>query len=240
MQERGVTAAILAGGLGTRLRPALPGLAKALAPVGGRPYVDLLLEQIAQAGISSAVLLVGHLAGQVRDALGDQRCGVRLAYSVEDAPLGTGGALAHARPLLRGRTVLLLNGDSHCGMSLAAFLRWHSRRRAEATMALARVADAGRYGQVEAAGGLVTRFAEKGPSTGPGWVNAGVYAIEPHLIDALPGGVYSLERGVFPLWVREGMLAAYRSSGALLDIGTPESYGQAEAHFGLTPRRAAG
>ncbi len=240
MQERGLTAAILAGGLGTRLRPALPGRPKVLAPVSGRPHIDYLLEQIADAGITRAVLLVGHLADQVRDEMGGERCGVRLEYSAEPSPLGTGGALAHALPLLRGGRVLLLNGDSHCDADLATFVRWHVQRRAEASMMLARVNDAGRYGHVEADGGMVTRFAEKGGHRGPGWINAGVYLIEPHLLDGLPGGVFSLERGVFPLWVREGRLSAYQSSARFIDIGTPESFALAAGHFALTARRAAG
>jgi NDP-sugar pyrophosphorylase family protein len=198
---------------------------------------------VADAGIDRAVLLVGHLAGQVREALGDEAAGVTLEYSEEPGPLGTGGALRHALPLLRDHPVLLLNGDSHCNVDLSAFIRWHSRRRAEASMVLARVNHAGRFGQVEADGGRVVRFVEKGSDEGPGWINAGIYLIEPHLLAAMPGGVFSLERGVFPLWVREGRLAAYQSAAQFLDIGTPESYRVAERHFaglGLTPRRLAG
>jgi NDP-sugar pyrophosphorylase family protein len=239
MQERGLTAAILAGGLGTRLRSALPGRPKVLAPVAGRPHIEHLLEQITAAGISRAVLLVGHLADQVRDVLGDEACGVSLEYSAEPSPLGTGGAVAYALPLLRDQRVLLLNGDSHCDADLGAFVRWHVRRRAEASMLLAQVEDAGRFGRVEAEDGYVMLFTEKG-RPGPGWINAGVYVIKPGLLESLPGGVFSLEQGVFPLWAREGRLAAYESTARFIDIGTPESFALAGRHFALTARRAAG
>ena len=120
-----VTAAILAGGLGTRLRPAVADRPKVLAPVGGRPYLTYLLDQLAGAGVREVVLLTGYAADEVRDALGDRYGRMRLRYSVEPAPLGTAGALRLALPLLAAPAVLLLNGDSYCDADLGAFRRSH-------------------------------------------------------------------------------------------------------------------
>ncbi|MBY0232205.1 MAG: nucleotidyltransferase family protein [Gemmataceae bacterium] len=231
MQERGVIAAVLAGGLGTRLRSALPDRPKVLAPVHDRPYLHHLLRWLHDAGLTECVLLVGHRADQVRAAMGARACGVELSYSEEASPLGTGGAVTNAVRLIASRRLLLLNGDSHCGLDLKAFIRRHEASGAKASMALARVAEPGRYGQVTLIGDRVWRFVEKGPSHGPGLVNAGVYLLEPEAVQALPSGPSSLERDLFPVMSREGNLAGCPTDGPFLDIGTPESYAQAEAHF---------
>src|SRR5437879_601155 len=109
-----VTAAILAGGLGTRLRSVIADRPKVLAPVGGRPYLTYLLDQLAKAAVREVVLLTGYGAEQVRDALGATYAGMRLVHAAEPAPLGTAGALRHALPHLRSPAVLLMNGDSYC------------------------------------------------------------------------------------------------------------------------------
>ena len=236
-----VTAFVLAGGFGSRLRAAIPDRQKVVAPVGGRPVLTRILDQLAGAGVRRAVLGVGYLADQVRDLLGQSYDGMELVYSEEPEPLGTAGALRHARGLLDGDPVLVLNGDSYVEANLAAFLAWHRARRATASLMLARVPDPGRYGTVEAdPSGRVTAFREKAAgATGPAaaaWVNAGVYLLGRPVIDALPARVpISLERDVFPTLVDAG-LSAYRGGGRFIDIGTPESYTEAQAFFSPAPR----
>ena len=129
-----VTAFVLAGGFGSRLRAAIPDRQKVVAPVGGRPVLTRILDQLAGAGVRRAVLGVGYLADQVRDLLGQSYDGMELVYSEEPEPLGTAGALRHARGLLDGDPVLVLNGDSYVEANLAAFLAWHRARRATATL----------------------------------------------------------------------------------------------------------
>jgi histidinol-phosphate phosphatase family protein len=236
-----VTAFVLAGGFGSRLRAAIPDRQKVVAPVGGRPVLTRILDQLAGAGVRRAVLGVGYLADQVRDLLGRSYDGMELVYSEEPEPLGTAGALRHARGLLDGDPVLVLNGDSYVEANLAAFLAWHRARRATASLMLARVPDPGRYGTVEAdPSGRVTAFREKAAgATGPAaaaWVNAGVYLLGRPVIDALPARVpISFERDVFPTLVDAG-LSAYRGGGRFIDIGTPESYTEAQAFFSPAPR----
>lgn len=239
-----VTAFVLAGGFGSRLRAAIPDRQKVVAPVGGRPVLTRILDQLAGAGVRRAVLGVGYHADQVRDLLGQSYDGMELVYSEEPEPLGTAGALRHARGLLDGDPVLVLNGDSYVEANLAAFLAWHRARRATASLMLARVPDPGRYGTVEAdPSGRVTAFREKAAgATGPAaaaWVNAGVYLLGRSVIDALPARVpISLERDVFPTLVDAG-LSAYRGGGRFIDIGTPESYTEAQAFFSPAPRAEA-
>jgi D-glycero-alpha-D-manno-heptose 1-phosphate guanylyltransferase len=227
----GVTAAVLAGGLGTRLRTALDDRPKVLAPVGGRPFLAYLLDALDAAGVPRIVLLIGYRGDQVRRELGNQYGGAELVYSNESSPLGTGGALREAMPLFDTQTLLLLNGDSYFGVDLPAFLRFHRHRRADLSLSLTRVDDAGRFGRVETDhNGRVTAFAEKQAAGRAGWINAGVYLMERRLLEIVPAGrPVSLEQELLPAWIDDKAVYGRRRSGAFLDVGTPESYALAES-----------
>jgi NDP-sugar pyrophosphorylase family protein len=228
-----VTAAILAGGLGTRLRSCVANRPKVLAPVCGRPYLGYLLEQLASAGVRAAVLLTGYLGDQVRLAFGDSYRGMRLTYSCEPSPLGTAGALRRALPYLSSSTILLLNGDSYCAASLPEFWTFHQRQSADLSLVLTPVEDCSRYGCVHLGpDGRVLRFEEKNRASGSGWVNAGIYLLDRTLIQEISADVpSSLERDLCPKWTADKRCFGYPCRGRFLDIGTPESYAQAEAFF---------
>jgi D-glycero-alpha-D-manno-heptose 1-phosphate guanylyltransferase len=228
-----VTAAILAGGLGTRLRSCIAGRPKVLAPVHGRPYLAYLLEQLASAGIRDIVLLTGHLAEQVYSTFGDRYAGLRLTYSCEPSPLGTAGALRQALPHLSSPTILLLNGDSYCAASLPDFWEFHHRCSADLSLVLTPREDCSRYGRVcLGAGDRVLDFEEKSQAGGAGWVNAGIYLINRPLIEEIsPHGLASLERDWCPVWAAGKRCFGFLCQASFLDIGTPESYAQAEAFF---------
>src|SRR5262245_39674064 len=146
-----VSAAILAGGLGTRLRPVVADRPKVLTDVAERPFVTYLLDQLATAGLREVVLLTGYRGEQVYEALGETYRGMRLRYSQEESPRGTGGALRAGLDYLDTTTVLLVNGDSFCDLEMAEFWRFHAGCRAEVSLALARVSDTSRYGRVRLA-----------------------------------------------------------------------------------------
>jgi len=228
-----ITAAILAGGLGTRLRSAVADRPKVLAEVHGRPFLSYLLDQLAAAGCREVVLCTGYLGERIVARFGDAYGPLRLRYSQEPAPLGTAGALRLALPLLESDPVLVLNGDSYCQADLAAFLDWHQGHAASATLVLTRVADVSRFGSVEIdADGRVLRFQEKAGVSRPGWINAGIYAVSRPLLLKVPAGTaVSLEREVFPAWIGQG-LYGHAQGGRFLDIGTPESYAAAQDFFG--------
>lgn len=227
-----VTAAVLAGGLGTRLRSVVADRPKVLAEVGGRPFLAYLLDQLMAAGVRSVVLCTGHLGQQVQDRFGDSYGTLRLRYSRESLPLGTAGALRLALPLFGSANVLVLNGDSFCDSSLGDFWAWHCARGADATLLLAHVSDTSRYGRVHVdAGGRVRRFDEKDGSGGPGWINAGIYLLKHRLLETIPAnGVVSLEREMFPAWIEQGLYGC-QGNGRFIDIGVPEAYADAEHFF---------
>jgi len=227
-----VTAAILAGGLGTRLRSVMADRPKALAEINGRPFLAYLLDQLASAGVKYVVLCTGYLGEQVEATFGDSYGNLHLVYSQESSPLGTAGALRIALPLLRSDYVLVMNGDSFCQTNLRTFWAWHQARGANVTLLLTKVPDVTRYGRVHVdADGLVLRFDEKGDKGGPGWVNAGIYLFKQHLLQTIPPTrAMSLEREMFPIWISQG-LYGYKCKGHFLDIGTPEAYAFAEQFF---------
>jgi D-glycero-alpha-D-manno-heptose 1-phosphate guanylyltransferase len=227
------TAAILAGGLGTRLWPCLVDRPKVLAPVHGRPYLAYLLEQLADVGIRHTVLLTGHRAEQIHSTFGDAYAGLRLAYSDEPSPLGTAGALRRALPQLFSSTVLLLNGDSYCAVSLPDLWQLHHDRSADLSVVLTRMEDCGRYGRIALdSDDRLLGFEEKSEAGGEGWVNAGIYVLSRTLIQEIPLTVpASLERELCPEWVAHKRCFGFRCRAPFLDIGTPDSYAQADTFF---------
>lgn len=225
-------AVVLAGGLGTRLRPVVENQPKVLADVGGHPFLKYLLDQLAEWRIQEVVLCTGHLGEQIESQFGHDYHGLRLIYSRERAPLGTAGALRLALPLIRSDSALVLNGDSYCVADLDAFWRWHCLTKSAATLLLVDNPDTQRFGSVQmAADGHIIRFDEKKQGTEPGLINVGVYLLEKHLVKLIPeSGSVSLEREIFPTWV--GMdFYGYQAAGPFLDIGTPASYTAAEEFF---------
>jgi len=226
------TAVILAGGLGTRLRAVVADRPKILAPVHRKPFLAYLLEYLAAEGLRKAVLCVGYRSEQVMAALGKSYAGLRLAYSMEPSPLGTGGALRLALPLADSGPVIAMNGDSFCRAPLRPLWQWHHACRAAGTLLLTRVEDTARYGCVgRDENGQLTAFEEKGEHRGPGWISAGVYVLSRRMIQEIGGEkAVSLEREVFPRWLGRG-LYGWPCETAFLDIGTPESYSMAEAFF---------
>lgn len=234
-----LTVAILAGGLGTRLRPVLSDRPKVLAPVGGRPFLAWWLDTLDAQGFRDVVLCTGHLAPQVEETFGRTHGNLRLRYSVEDTPLGTGGALHKAAPLLRSDPVLVLNGDSFCAADLPAFVARHWDSGAAASLVVTPVEDIARFGSVQLGPeGRVQEFREKTGRPGPGWINAGIYLFPRELFALLPAHVtISLERDVLPRWLPRG-IHGFSSQGRFIDIGTPESL-EAAADFFTGPIRAA-
>ena len=230
--DKNVTALILAGGLGTRLQTALPDRPKVLAPVAGRPFLSYLMDQLIATGFRQVILCTGYKGEQIRAAFGDQYKGLDIRYSQEPEPLGTGGALRFGLPIISTKSVLATNGDSYVNCNLADYLAWYSENDLHASLLLTYVSDTSRYGRTEISeDSRISKFDEKGASHGPGWINAGVYIFNRGFLESIPSGKpFSLEREFFPSLIGKG-LYGFRSEGAFIDIGTPESYALAEEFF---------
>ena len=236
-----ITAAILAGGRGTRIQSVVPDRPKVLAPVYGRPFLSYLLDQLVEAGVQEVVLCTGYMAEQIRGTFSNKYRSLRLFYSREHVMLGTAGALRHASSFLKTENVLVMNGDSFVDTNLKDFCVWHCAHGADATVMVVKVQDSGRYGQVQVDGdGHLMGFCENGEEHRPAWINAGIYLLRHAFLDRITAGSpVSLERDVLPACIGHG-LYAYRNHGSFLDIGTPEAYASAESFFaGLAQKRLA-
>ncbi len=222
-----LTAVLLVGGLGTRLRSVISDRPKALAPVGEHPFLAYILDQLVAADIGRAVLCTGYCGQQIVHTFGDKYRTLELIYSHEIRPMGTGGALRLALPQIQGDTVLVMNGDSWCEVDLVAFFQWHlSNAHGGASFVLADVADTRRYGRVRTdSDGRIIHFDEKTfVFSGSGQVSAGIYLLPVSWIaDISARGPVSLERDVFPGWIGRGIFG-YPAHGQFIDIGTPQSY----------------
>ena len=235
--NRQIKAFVLCGGLGTRLRPVLSDRPKSMALVGGVPFLQLLLERVRSQGVDQVILGTGYRAEQIEDFFRDGRdFALRISYSREHEPLGTGGALKLAEPMLSD-PVLVLNGDSFVGWSLAATFELFTKREAGAVIVLQAVPDVGRYGSVTIdADGRVTEFVEKGTRAGAGLINAGVYLLRKEIIFALPAGrAISLEKDVFPELL-SGKVYGVVSDGLFIDIGIPADLERAQTVLGPQAR----
>jgi NDP-sugar pyrophosphorylase family protein len=220
---------VLAGGLGTRLKPRFGDTPKPLAPLGGQPFLVRQLAVLASHRITRAVILAGHGADALQSELGMSASGVSLEWSVEAEPLGTGGALKLAERFVEG-PVLVVNGDTLADGDPWAVEQDRWEHGALGAVALYEVPDARARGRVEAAGdGRIERFVEKDDAwTGPAWVNGGVYAFSSRFWRQLPVGASSLERDILPGLATRGLLHGRRCAGRFWDIGTPEDFERAE------------
>ena len=225
-------AIVLAGGFGTRLAAQLDGVPKPMAPVAGRPFLEILLAQLRRGGCSRVLLSVGHLHQVIRDHFGAAFHGMQIDYVIEAAPLGTGGAIRVALAQASEDSALVLNGDTFVDADYAAMLRFHAAEGAAVTIAVVHQPDIARYGSVAIEGNRIERFDEKGRS-GPGWINAGAYVLSKDL--RWPAGLqerFSIERDFFVPEVARLRPAAYKVNGYFLDIGIPDDLDRAQTELG--------
>lgn len=221
-------AIILAGGLGTRLAARVSGMPKAMAPVAGRPFLEILLNQLRRNGCTRVLLSVGYLSSVIREHFGSSFGEMQIEYSIEEAPLGTGGAIRRTLKLAREDAVLVLNGDTFLDADYAEMLRFHRAAGGAMSMAIVHQPDIARYGGVVVREGRVAGFEEKGRS-GPGWINAGAYVLNRNI--DWPAGLaekFSFEKDVMMPHVAELAPAAFAVNCFFLDIGVPEDYDRAQ------------
>ncbi|RLG91126.1 MAG: hypothetical protein DRO36_04875 [Candidatus Hecatellales archaeon] len=227
-------ALILAGGYGTRLRPLSCTKPKLLFPVANKPLLEWVLERLSRVGVSTVVLAVNYKAEMIQSFCGSEKYGLKILYSRETTPLGTGGPIKLAEKVLsleEGEKLLILNGDIFSDVNFEELKRIHeehvSRWGAVLTLTLFEVEDPSRYGVVEMdQDGRILKFVEK-PKQGEEVsknINAGVYLTDQRIFGYLKEGKHSIEREVFPGLAASGLLFGYKHKGLWMDIGKIEDY----------------
>jgi NDP-sugar pyrophosphorylase family protein len=223
-------AVILAGGKGTRLRPMTYELPKPLIPIQGKPIIQHIIEHLASQGIRDIILCIGYMSDKIIKELGTgKNLGVNIEYMVEKKPLGTAGPLRLAKDLLE-EPFLLLNGDILNRIDVQDMHLAHKGSNSLGTLSLLAVEDPSTYGVAKLKGNKIIGFVEKpkkeeAPSN---LVSAGLYILEPEVINYIPEKGYSMvEKDVFPKLAEEGKLNGYIYNGSWFDIGTTENYERA-------------
>lgn len=227
-----ISAIILAGGLGTRLRQAVPDLPKPMAPLEGRPFLEYQMDYWIAQGVRRFVLSVGYKHELIEKHFGPAYGGAEVAYAVEAAPLGTGGGLLLAMGAMRAAGPwLILNGDTFFDVDLAGLVNFQEARQAEITLSLFPVENNTRYTGVEIDDAQrITKL--KSVSDGSRQlINGGVYLLAETALSGLPyrpGDKASFESDILEKALEAGKrLYGYSCSGKFIDIGVPEDYARA-------------
>jgi D-glycero-alpha-D-manno-heptose 1-phosphate guanylyltransferase len=228
-----VKAIVLAGGLGTRLARVTGEIPKPMAPIASRPFLAYLLDYLIGQGSETAVLAVSYKWEVIREHFGSVYRGMPLKYSVEDEPLGTGGAIRQALGLIPDDEVVVLNGDTLFRVDLESLAKTHRNSMARLSIALKPVADCGRFGRVElTADGVITNFLEKS-AAGPGWINGGIYMLERRLFSDFPMPArFSFEQDLVEPNIDRIRPLAFQSDAYFIDMGIPEDYERAQSEIG--------
>jgi D-glycero-alpha-D-manno-heptose 1-phosphate guanylyltransferase len=220
-------AVVLAGGLGTRLRSAVMDVPKPMAPIAGRPFLEILLGSLARKGFNRVILSVGYMADSIVNYFGNCYQGLTIEYAVETKPLGTGGGLRLAMGMLTSDHVFVFNGDTFVDLEVDELeLYWQTTNRP--VIVGRHVSDASRYGHILRNHDVVTGFVEKG-IVGAGLINAGCYVLPKGQLDAFgEGEFFSLELDFLIPSVMRCEFNIFETRGLFIDIGIPSDYIRAQ------------
>lgn len=223
-------AIVLAGGLGTRLRSAVPDLPKCMAGVAGHPFIFHVISYFLGQGVDRFVFSLGYKHETIEQYLADAFPQLDYEISLEDSPLGTGGAVYQALALTRNANVLILNGDTLFKVNVGEVAAFHEHRHAECTLTLKPMKNSDRYGVVEIdAGGRISSFREK-KYYAESLINGGVYALNTAGFAARKfPQVFSFEKDYLEKFYAGADIFGIVQDEYFIDIGIPEDYQKAQS-----------
>lgn len=221
-------AIILAGGFGTRLSHIVTDVPKPMAKVSGHPFLNYIFEYLLQNDIKHIILAVGYKAKTIQDYFGNNYKGIPITYSMEDTPLGTGGAIKKAISYSKGDNTFIVNGDTYFDVDLKNMNTFHHDNNSDISIAVKPMSNFERYGSVVIDGNRIKKFEEKKPTL-KGKINGGIYLINNKILNSVKEESFSfekvvLESGLVPIY-------AFESNGYFIDIGVPEDYYKAQEDF---------
>lgn len=220
-------AVVMAGGKGTRLRPITYSIPKPLVPIAGKPCIDYTINSYYKAGIKDVIITTGYkFESLIMGVLEFKHKDQNILFSVEKEPAGTAGSVKLVREFIDD-TVIIGSGDTLVDFDIADMIRFHREKKSKLTIGLTTVDDPSQFGIVELKDDVVVRFREK-PSTKDetfsNLINAGVYIMEPEIIDNIPDGEsYDFAKQLFPKLLQEDQkIYGYVGQGTWLDTGRPK------------------
>lgn len=226
-------AIILAGGLGTRLRPLTDETPKPLLPIKGLPIIEHAILNFKKHGIKDIILSIGYRADKIMEYFGDgSKWGVNIEYCIEDQPLGTGGALKKASENI-DETFVAINGDNLADFDWTRAIVKHKDNNAKITLQLFPVEDVTKFGIARLDGDKIVEFIEKptveqAPSN---LNNAGGYILEPEVLKVLPDGFCMIEKDCFEKLAPTGVVYFHHHDGQWFPTDTIEKYSLADREF---------
>jgi D-glycero-alpha-D-manno-heptose 1-phosphate guanylyltransferase len=220
-------AIILAGGFGTRLRQIVPDLPKPMAPVSGRPFLEILLSSLLNKGFSRIVVSLGFMAEKIINHFGNNFRGVEIVYVVEGKPLGTGGAIRLSLESCRQENIFVFNGDTYLNLEIEQIEKQWQKHQSSIIVGRM-VEDTARYGRLIVQNQKIVAFTEKG-ATGSGLINAGCYLIKKNELKTFPlQTAFSFETEYLAKKVLQTPFDLFVTEGVFIDIGIPEDYAKAQ------------
>ena len=225
-------AIVLAGGFGTRLRDVVSDVPKPMAPIGDKPFLNILLSRLAHKGFKHVILAIGYLAEKITSYFGDSFKDMDISYVVEDEPLGTGGAIRLAMTKAKGDYVFVLNGDTFLDADFGALdALWTEHN--QPIMVARHVADIARYGALIIRDSRLCGYLEKG-QLGAGTINAGCYVIPVKALDMYEvGKTFSIESDYFEKIYNDLFIRVALTDGHFIDIGIPEDFKRAQSELAI-------
>ena len=213
------------------VKPILKNRPKCLAPINGKPFIDILIDNCIEQGLKRFILCVGYLQEQVIQHLID-RNDCEIVFSKEYKPLGTGGALKKAQDLIKSDLYIVLNGDSFIEINISEYVQWSQFTGNDISLVVTKMNNSGRYGNVNIdENGLITSFKEKNNQSITNIINAGVYLFKKDIYNfSSYADEFSLEADFFPSLIEQG-ISAYDCQGKFIDIGTDKSYKNSQLFF---------
>lgn len=227
--NHGFTAIILAGGLGTRLRSAVPGLPKCMAPVNGKPFMGYVIEYLASQGVEKFILSLGYMHQVIIDYVTGQYPGLHIEYVIEDEPLGTGGAIKLACSKVTGTYSLVTNGDTMFNINVAEVMQFNDANLADCTLSLKPMQNFDRYGVVALnSDASVESFKEK-QYYKAGLINGGMYVLNvPKFLQEELPVKFSFEKDYLEKMYKSRRMFGIVQDAYFIDIGIPEDYARVQ------------
>ncbi len=227
-------AIILAGGFGTRLQSVVSDVPKPMAPINNFPFLNYIFDYLKFFKIEHVVLSTGYLSEKISEYYKDEFKGIKISYTKEESPLGTGGGIRLAMEKCSTQNILVLNGDSFFDVDLQAYYPLHAQFNSDCTLALRKVSNASRYGTIKLSDtSAINEFKEKDGVEQEGLINGGVYILNRNLFlsQTKPDIAFSIEKDFFENRINELHIFGFKYDGYFIDIGVPEDYKKAQDDF---------
>ncbi len=227
-----VEAIVLAGGFGTRLQKVISELPKPMAPVAGKPFLQYILDDLNEQGMEHVILAVGYLRETIINYFGNKYLKIKITYSIEEEPLGTGGGILQACKFAEQENVFIINGDTFFNVDLQSLYEFHHEKNALLSVALKQMKNFDRYGTVEINNEKrIIAFNEK-KYLEEGLINGGIYCLNKKIFPNSLHQKFSFEKEILEKEFINGNIYGKVYENYFIDIGIPQDYERAQVDFG--------